>query len=293
MKSNNNAHSLNFSTPSRRYSLVLAIFLGVMPCLSHAQVPDIASQAFDCVIEPQQIVKLASPASGVIALLDVDRGDIVRKGQLLGKLDDRVEAATLALAQAKATNEHDIASAKARLVYQQRRYSRAAILVTTRLVSQTSTDEAESEMKVAEQQVRLAELNREIAGLEVKQAEEVLRQRSFYSPTDGVVMERLLVPGEYRNDQSPILTIAQIDPLRVEVFMPSIFYGQVKPRSTAAVQPDEPIGGSYQATVSVIDPVMDAASGTFGVRLEVPNPDMLLPAGLRCKIRFPATRLGN
>jgi hypothetical protein len=37
----------------------------------------------------------------------------------------------------------------------------------------------------------------------------------------------------------------------------------------------------------VVDPVIDAASGTFGVRLELPNSDYRLPAGLRCKVRFP------
>jgi multidrug efflux pump subunit AcrA (membrane-fusion protein) len=38
--------------------------------------------------------------------------------------------------------------------------------------------------------------------------------------------------------------------------------------------------------VTVVDRVVDAASGTFGVRLEVPNPNYRLPAGLKCKARF-------
>jgi len=41
--------------------------------------------------------------------------------------------------------------------------------------------------------------------------------------------------------------------------------------------------------VTVVDKVMDAASGTFGVRLALPNPDLALPAGLKCKIRFSGT----
>ncbi|MGE0415981.1 MAG: efflux RND transporter periplasmic adaptor subunit [Acetobacteraceae bacterium] len=276
-----------------RTATLAAALVGAAAGGSGAAVPDISGQSFDCVIEPQQVVKLASSAVGVISRLDVDRGSIVRAGQFLGKLDDRVEAANLALAQGKAANPHDLAAAKARLVYQQKRFARASILVTTRLVSQNATDEAESEMKVAEQQVQSAELNQQIAALEVKQAEEVLRQRSFFSPVDGVVMERLLVPGEYRNDQSPIMTIAQINPLRVEVFLPAIYYGQVRPGSVATVTPDEPIVGTYQATVSIIDRVMDAASGTFGVRLELPNPELKLPGGLKCRIRFPTTRSTN
>jgi hypothetical protein len=40
--------------------------------------------------------------------------------------------------------------------------------------------------------------------------------------------------------------------------------------------------------VTVVDRVVDAASGTFGVRLELPNPDYKLPGGLKCDIRFAA-----
>jgi len=49
------------------------------------------------------------------------------------------------------------------------------------------------------------------------------------------------------------------------------------------------IGGTYAATVTVVDRVLDAASGTFGVRLTLPNPDLQLPAGIRCKVRFDIT----
>src|SRR5262249_62260661 len=72
---------------------------------------------FECVIEPYQRVKLASPIVGVIARLDVDRGDIVRRGQILGKLEDGVEAATLALAEDRATNEDVSKAREARLYF--------------------------------------------------------------------------------------------------------------------------------------------------------------------------------
>jgi hypothetical protein len=48
--------------------------------------------------------------------------------------------------------------------------------------------------------------------------------------------------------------------------------------------PNEPIEGTYQGTVTVIDRVFDAASSTFGLRVELQNPDGLLPAGHRCQI---------
>jgi hypothetical protein len=50
--------------------------------------------------------------------------------------------------------------------------------------------------------------------------------------------------------------------------------------------PEAPVGGSYTARVAVVDQMFDAASGTFGVRLTLPNPNRLIPAGLKCKARF-------
>jgi RND family efflux transporter MFP subunit len=241
---------------------------------------------FECVIEPHQLVKLASAVVGVIARLDVDRGDVVRQGQIVGKLEDAVEEATLALAQARATNEYVAKSQEARLQLFRSKHKRMNELYTKAISSQAALEEADAAAKVAEQQLKEAELNREVAYLEIRRAEEVLKQRTLRSPIDGVVVERLLLPGEYRNEQSPILTLAQIDPLRVEVFISTSYYGRIHTGSKAEVRPEQPVGGAYTAVVTVVDRVLDAASGTFGVRLSLPNPDLLLPAGIPCKVLF-------
>jgi RND family efflux transporter MFP subunit len=248
--------------------------------------PVAGSREFDCVIEPQQIVKLASPVVGMIARLDVDRGDIVRQGQIVGKIEDGVEAATLALARARATNDSTVKSAEARLQFLRRKHERLDELHTKFVTSLAALQEAEAEAEVAEQQLREARHNRELARLEVTYAEEVLNQRTLRSPINGVVVERLLVPGEYRSDQSHVLTLAQIDPLKVEVFVPTAYFGEIRIDSKAEVRPEQPVGGIHIATVTVVDSVLDAASGTFGVRLALPNPHLTLPGGIRCKVTF-------
>jgi multidrug efflux pump subunit AcrA (membrane-fusion protein) len=95
-----------------------------------------------------------------------------------------------------------------------------------------------------------------------------------------------LGPGEYAFDQAHLVTVSQVDPLNVEVFLPLSQSGRVHVGNIAEVRPEDPLGGSYRATVTVVDHVFDAASGTIGVRLEIPNPDYALPAGLKCQIRF-------
>jgi multidrug efflux pump subunit AcrA (membrane-fusion protein) len=82
-----------------------------------AQADQLVSTTFDCLIEPHQVVKLASCMVGVVAELHVDRGDVVSKAQLLGKLEDGVEEANLALAKARARNEYAIKSIQARFEF--------------------------------------------------------------------------------------------------------------------------------------------------------------------------------
>ncbi len=53
-----------------------------------------------------------------------------------------------------------------------------------------------------------------------------------------------------------------------------------------SVRLEDPLGGDRQAAVKVVDQVFDAASGTFGVRLALANPELIVPAGLRCKVSF-------
>ena len=81
------------------------------------------------------------------------------------------------------------------------------------------------------------------------------------------------------------VTIAQIDPLRVEVILPSALFGSVRPGMRAAVEPE--FGEQVHiASVRLGDRGIDAASGTFGVRLDLPNPDQAIPGGLHCQVHF-------
>ena len=108
-------------------------------------------------------------------------------------------------------------------------------------------------------------------------------------PIDGVVMDRYKSPGEYVEDQ-PILKLAQVNPLNVEVIIPLPWLGTIQNGMTARVYPEKPVAGSYSAKVVIVDPVVDSASGTFGVRFELPNPRQRIPAGLTCDVKFPVKR---
>jgi len=106
------------------------------------------------------------------------------------------------------------------------------------------------------------------------------------SPIAGVVMERLRQPGELASREHAIVKIARLDPLRVEVFVPMTLYGRITVGQRAVVVPEAPLNRPLDATVVVVDRVADAASSTFGVRLEIGNPGNRVPGGLKCRVRL-------
>ncbi len=241
---------------------------------------------FDCVIEPHVVVEVSSAVEGVIDKLHVDRNDVVKKGQTLAELNSNVERATLELAHARAEITSEIEYWQADLGLNKRKKRRVEELYDRKAVSFNERDEVVTNAELAGLQLRQAKDKQRLAELDLKKAKEVLELRSIRSPVSGIVVERFKSPGEYVYDQQPLLKLAQLDPLRVEIIVPLHTYGTILPGMRAEVMPESPIEGIYQATVTNVDQVVDAASGTFGVRLNLPNPENRLPAGLKCRVRI-------
>jgi RND family efflux transporter MFP subunit len=253
-----------------------------------AQSLDFDSDGFDCTIEPRTVAEIGSAEEGIIDEVRVKRGDQVKAGQVLAVLDSVMETLTVDLARVQAEQDVDVRTGEARKAFQQLERERAETLSERNILSAKELDEAEIQETIAILEVESANIRRKVAGVELAMAEARLGRRTIRSPVNGVVTEVARVPGEYIHEQSTLLTLAQIDQLNVEVFVPIDRYGEVRVGQTAVVEPVRPIGGGYDAVVEVIDQVFDAASGTFGVRLLLENPETALPAGIRCLVRFEA-----
>jgi RND family efflux transporter MFP subunit len=247
-----------------------------------------ARSEFDCMIEARQSIALRSPVEGVIESILVQRGEVVKKGTLLATLSSGPERAALDLARSRASMVGELKSAEARVGLTRKKWERADELQKKNFVSENARDEAEAEYRLATEQLRAARENRRLAELDVARAKEVLAQRSLKSPVNGVVVDVMLRPGELMssNQKDPIMKIVEIDPLNVELVLPVSQYGKVKVGQVAEVRPEEPVGGRHRALVEIVDPMMDAASGTFGVRLRLPNPSYRIPAGVKCRAQF-------
>ncbi len=239
----------------------------------------------DCVIEPDTTVSVGTRFEGVLDTIYVDRGDLVEAGQALAELDSELELANVALAAARADLEAELRAKEANASLGERRMSRNDRLFEKRAISMEAKDEGETNAVLAAMELEQARNGKRVADLELARARVSLDQRTLRSPIDGMVVDRMMAPGELVTDQA-ILRLARIDPLRVEVIVPAQHYGRISRGMQAQITPEAPSQGSHTASVRIVDGVIDAASGTFGVRLELPNPDHAIPAGLGCKVRF-------
>jgi len=271
----------NAATPGRSGRNAVAL-LGLLALVAGPS----RGEELDCLIQPWRDITLSAAIEGLVEEVLVERGDLVKRGDVVARLESSVERASVDAARARAEATGGIRSGEARLELAKTSFERQQTLQQQKVVSSKEVDEALASKRVAEADLQSAREDRKFAALELAQAEALLARRTIHSPLDGVVVERLLSAGEYA-DPPEILKLAQVDPLRVEVYAPLELIGQISVGMRAEVRPEAPVGGAHEATVIVVDRVVDAASATFGVRLELPNPDYALAAGLNCRVRFP------
>jgi RND family efflux transporter MFP subunit len=237
---------------------------------------------FDGLIEPYVVVDIGAPEEGIVAKVTVDRSNSVKKGQILVEMESSVERAVLAKAKAMAAFDGEIGLQQTQLAFAQRSHDRFRRLEA---IANHDKDQAATEIIRVGHRLKKARENRTLAKFELKKAQAILNRCLIKSPISGVVVERYVSPGEYVDNQ-PLLQVAQIDPLRVEVIVPAQIFGRIIPGMPATIVPELPEYGEQIATVTIVDKVIDAASSTFGVRLELPNAEQQMPSGLRCLVRF-------
>ena len=246
-----------------------------------------AAKSLGCLIEPDRVADVGSQVVGIVDRLKVERGQSVKAGQPLITLRAEVERANAGVAQTRARVDAEIRAAEASLKLGEQKLRRAKDLQSDNFVSEQAVEQARTEHEVARQRLEQARAQQRLWGEERRVAEAQLALRTVRSPFAGVVVERFVNDGE-RVEEKPLLRIAVVDPLRVELMVPTAQYGSVAVGERITIHPELPGAAPVVATVRHVDGVLDAASNSFRVRLSLPNPNRRLPAGLRCKADLPS-----
>lgn len=268
------------SAGGRRRKAALVCLLAVSPAALGA------AESYDCLIEPLQTVELGMPASGLIDKVLVKRGDRIARNQVLASLDSHAEQAATDLAHYKSELAGPTQLAQSKIEFSQRKFSRRHDMADEKLMSRQDSDDAEADLKQAQAELVEARENREVAHLEYVQQSSQLSLRTIRSPFDGVVIDQMMWPGEIFEPgatRHAVLKVAQLNPLRVRVVLPMRAFGIPTEGMAVTVTPEIQASKTYTARIISVDRIIDAASGTFVASMDLPNPKLDIPSGVKCK----------
>jgi len=200
-----------------------------------------------------QAIEIVSLASGRLVEIAFEPGEPVEAGTVLARLDDTVERADLAEAEALAQE------------------AVSALERGRRLRESNNIPEA-----------TLVELRAAAAAAQarVDRAAQRLEDRIVRAPFDGVVGIRRVDLGARVDDDTVLTTLDDRSRMILEFSLPEVFYGQVSRGLPVTARSTSFPDRDFDGTVSTVDTRIDVTSRSFRVRATLPNPDLLLPAGL-------------
>jgi len=259
-------------------------------------------------ISPDQ-AKVSAEAAGVVQSVSVKLGDNVTRGQELVRLAPRelelsLERAQSALRQTEAqlgmSDEGSqplpddriatIRTAAASLDDARTQNQRAEQLSARGLLAGAEVEATRTKLKVAEAEYESAiETVRSLkASLQDRRAAYELAQKKLNdavirAPIDGAVSERLVQPGEFIKEDTPVITLVQMDPLKVSTAAQEKYAGVIKPGMPIEFNVESYPGDTFHGRIVSVSPAVDQATRTFAVEAELPNADRRLKPGFFTK----------
>lgn len=231
-----------------------------------ADVPVLARAPVD--LRPIAQADVGSKTVGYLDAVLVDRGDVVKKGQLLAlvrpsELPDQLLAAKSAVSQAQASS----ALAQANL-------ERAQALAPRGLVSQQELQNVSNAAAASEAQLSAAQAQLGVYATR-------LGETRLEAPFDGVVVSRRLDPGALVGSTSgAVMTVARVDVVRVFVSVNERQAPAVKVGQAARVRFDAIPGKVFEGQVTRLAPSFDPLTRTLDAELQLPNPERVLRPGM-------------
>jgi RND family efflux transporter MFP subunit len=235
---------------------------------------------------------VSAQITGTVSAVLIEEGDHVREGQVIGRLDDTAQRASLAQAQAQLHSAQALLTqAQAQLAQNQRDVRRDEDLVTRKLVSEQAVEQARTLVDTQAALVESQKKQIDLAEANVRSARVQLDYCTVRAPFTGVVIAKAAQVGEIISPLSAgggftrtgIGTIVDMDSLEVEVDVNEAYINRVEPGqkvvSVLNAYPDWQI----PSHVIAIIPTADRSKATVKVRvgLDVKDPRIVPDMGVR------------
>jgi RND family efflux transporter MFP subunit len=262
-------------------------------------------------LHPDETVPISAEVPGRVSNILVDFGQNVRKGQVIAELDKQelnftLDRSKASLAQALArlgldpTQENvrpestpSIRQAIAQMEDAKSKYDNASRLVKTGDISQERFTEIEkvyqsrqAALDAARDEARTLTASVQALQAEVKLAQKRLNDATVRAPFDGAVQEKLVSPGAYLKENTPILTLMKTNPVRLRVDLPESAASAVHAGTTLTFTTDAAPGDTFTAIVRELNPSLDQKSRTLTAEARLARNDARLRPGIFVQVRL-------
>lgn len=238
------------------------------------------------VTRPSADIILSFVQPGRVAEMSVAEGDKVSAGQPLAKLDDAAEQVQLAQLKAQSDDRTQIQASAASLAQKKVDLEKLEVAAARDAATPLEVEHARLDVRIAELSLDLAKLEHEQAVRKYEEQKIRVDNMRLTTPIDGWIEKIHVETGESVNALEESVQIVQIDPLWIEVPVPAAEAVGLKRGAVARVTFPGTSGSSVvEAKVIFVGAVIDAASATLRVKVEVPNPARR-PAGEHVMVTF-------
>lgn len=281
----------------------LALLLASLCLLLRGQAVDLVSVISKSVsrtidlpaeIQPYLTVSLHAKVPGYVERVLVDRGSIVKQGELLAELSAPELKAQIAEAESKAqAAESEKIQAEAQLAATQSTYDRLRKAAETPgAVAGNEVIQLQKQVEAAQALVRAREQASQAAAATVRSQKEMQAYLTIAAPFDGVVTDRFVHPGALVGPgvDPVLLVIQQISRLRVVVPVPEEDVGGTTRGATLIFHVPAYPDRQYSGTVARIAHALDPKTRTMPVELDVSNRDGSLSPGMYPSVKWPVRR---
>jgi macrolide-specific efflux system membrane fusion protein len=242
-----------------------------------------------CVVSLIGHVELPAQEEGILKELNVEEGELVTDGQVLGTIDDTdVQVAKRAaelkrdIAKEKADSDAEVQVAKKLIEVYRAEYDEsiainkagrgAVIPVTTVRRQLVQWEKAELDAVVTEMNDKIADLEHKVAQVELETVENELKRRTIKAPFDGVVVQLYHQESEWLQPGEPVLRVVRMDRLRVEGFLNADEYAPEEIQNARVEIRVNLVGRqeTFEGKIDYVSPLVEA-TGDYRVWAEVDN----------------------
>ena len=235
----------------------------------------------------ESTVSVAPRAAGRVQEVYVRLGDRVTRGQRIARIEDfelreQIKQAEAAQEVSQATirqREADLTLAKGNV-------DRNRNLYELKLLPKQTLDDTESRYQSAQAQLDLSRAQANQAKARLDELQINLANTIVTSPVNGFIARRAVDPGASVGQNAPVVDVVDISRVRLVANVVEKDLNQLQTGDTTRVQVDAYPGETFTGRIARVSPVLDPATRTAPIEIEIPNPDFRLKPGMYARVRI-------